>query len=115
MTAHPAVEEARGRIAVLRGPLVYCLEEADLPPGVPMHEVHIPRDVRFEASHEPGLLGGVTVLEGEVCRRRAPEWRGRLYAELPETACERVRVRLIPYYAWLNRGPGEMQVWLPPA
>jgi len=113
MMAHPEVEEAQNRIAVMRGPIVYCLESPDLPEGVAVHEVRIPRDIELTARFEADLLGGVAVLEGVACRLPGPAWEGRFYAEAPRTACERLPIRLIPYYAWLNRGRSEMRVWLP--
>ncbi len=113
MMAHPEVEAAHNQVAVMRGPIVYCLEAADLPEGVPVHEVCIPRDIELTAKFEVELLGGVTVLEGIACRRRNPDWSDRLYAELPNAACERLPIRLIPYYAWLNRGQHDMRIWLP--
>ena len=97
----------------MRGPVVYCLEGADLPDGVPVHEIHIPRDMELTATHEPDLLGGITVLEGTACRRREPDWAGKLYAELPKASCECLPIRLIPNYAWLNRGQHDMRIWLP--
>ena len=113
MVAHPEVEEAHNQVAVMRGPVVYCLEGVDLPDDVPVHEVYIPRDIELTAKLEADLLGGVTVLEGTACRRRGPDWSGKLYAELPTTSCESLPIRLIPYYAWLNRGRRDMRVWLP--
>jgi len=111
--AHPRVEELRGQVAVVRGPLVYCLESVDLPEGVRISEVHVPQDVCWSPRHDPSLLGGVTVLEGEV--RRVPEgdWAGRLYRPLRPVPGEGVRARLIPLYAWANRGISEMTVWMP--
>lgn len=113
VAANPNVEETRNQVAVMRGPLVYCLEAADLPEGVPIHEVSLPRDVAWATRHDPEFLGGVTVLETTGCRRRGPDWTDRLYAELPDAPCEPVPLRLIPYYAWLNRGNHQMRVWLP--
>ena len=113
MMAHPEVEEAHNQVAVMRGPMVYCLEAPDLPEGVPVHEVHIPRDIELTPRFEANLLGGLTVLEGRACRRRDPDWTGTLYAEMPSAACECLPIRLIPYYAWLNRGQHDMRIWLP--
>lgn len=113
MMAHPEVEEAHNQIAVVYGPMVYCLEAPDLPEGVPVHEVHIPRDIELTATFDPDLLGGLTVLEGTACRRRNPGWKATLYAELPKADCECIPIRLIPNYAWLNRGQHDMRIWLP--
>lgn len=113
--AHPLAEELRNQVAVMRGPLAYCLEEIDLPAGVRLSEVHLPRSTSLVPRHDPGLLGGVTVLEGEAWRFADPdpEWAKALYRDLPEVAPERLAVRLIPYYAWANRGQSPMTVWLP--
>lgn len=114
--SHPNVEETHNHVAMMRGPLVYCLEAVDLPDGVPIHEVVLPRSAAWSVRHDPSLLGGVTVLETQACRFRGPDWTDRLYAELPSSpssSCERIALRLIPYYAWLNRGNGPMRVWLP--
>ncbi len=55
----------------MRGPLVYCLEWAELPEGVAVPDVRAPRDIELTARHDPDLLGGVTVLEGEPLRADA--------------------------------------------
>src|SRR5262249_28097970 len=112
--AHPLVEEARNQVAVKRGPLVYCLESTDLPAGVTVQEVLLPRDARFEPRFEPGtlwvLLDGVAALEGGAIVQPAGDWAGLLYRELSRSAAHPVRIRLIPYYAWGNRGLSEMTV-----
>ena len=113
MIAHPLVEQCRNQVAVMRGPVLYCLESPDLPADVPVHEVHIPRDIRFAARRRPDLLAGVTVLEGTALRLPEGDWAGRLYRELPSAVAEPVNIQLIPYYAWANRSVGEMSVWLP--
>ena len=72
MESHPLVEETRNQVAVMRGPLVYCLEDKDLPPGVAIENVRIERDAKWQVRHEANLLHGVTVLEtqGESCPRQ---------------------------------------------
>jgi len=113
LKAHPKVEEARNQVAIMRGPVVYCLESVDLPDGVGVAEVHIPRDVGLTPRYDQGLLGGVTVLEGEACRIRGGEWDGKLYHNIDDGSIEQVLIMLIPYYAWANRGISEMTVWMP--
>ena len=83
MQAHPLVEEARNQVAVQRGPLVYCLESTDLPDGVRVQDVVIPRGIALKPRFDPDLLGGVTVLEGRAEARREPGWSG---AALPRAA-----------------------------
>jgi DUF1680 family protein len=112
LQAHPLVEEARNQVAVQRGPVVYCLESCDLPRGVKVLDVVIPRDIALKPRFDGTLLGGVTVLEGKA-EAVSEEWSGELYREVPRTAARPVELRLIPYYAWGNRGPSEMTVWMP--
>ena len=75
--------------------------------------MYVPPGAEWRPRHEPDLLGGVTVLEGEADVIRRGAWGGALYRELEPAAPERRPVRLIPYYAWANRGVAEMSVWLP--
>ena len=62
--AHPLVEEARNQVAVMRGPIVYCLESVDLPEGVGVDDVALVADATWTPRRDKDLLGGVTVLEG---------------------------------------------------
>jgi len=111
--AHPLVEETRGHAAVMRGPIVYCLESVDLPKEVALENVRLPRTPQWSVRHEPHLLRGVTVLETEFhVATDAGPWTG-LYRRLAPIGPRRVRAKLIPYYAWCNRGPSDMTVWLP--
>ncbi len=102
-----AVEENRGRVALQRGPIVYCFEEADH--EVPVSRIVIPDEAEMTPHFEPGLLGGVVVLRGrgmaEVVRQAED---GALTWET-----QPVPVMAVPYYAWDNRKPGEMVVWVP--
>lgn len=111
--AHPLVEEARNQVAAMRGPLVYCLESTDLPKGVRLQSVAIPRDARLAPRFDRRLLGGVAVLEGKVEAAADPAWGDELYREFKPSAPLPIDVRLIPYYAWGNRGKSEMTVWVP--
>ena len=112
--AHPQVEETRNQLAVQRGPIVYCLESPDLPAGVRVNDVAVDADAPLEAKHDAQLLGGVTVVETTGTARPDGDWEGRLYRPLVrDDASRTVLLRLIPYYAWANRGPTEMSVWLP--
>jgi len=111
--AHPRVEEARNHAAVMRGPVGYCLESVDLPDGVGIAEIHVPRDIQLIPRHDQDLLGGLTVLEGEALRIHQGEWDGRLYRNMSKGSAEEIHITLIPYYAWANRGISEMTVWIP--
>ena len=113
LEAHPLVEEARNHLAVKRGPVVYCLESPDLPTGVGVSAVRLPPAGEWQPRFDPKLLGGVTVLEGKAQAVTEPAWAGgELYREAVGES-KPVDVKLIPYFAWGNRGPSEMTVWLP--
>lgn len=93
--AREEVEADRGRVALMRGPILYCLEEADNP-GASVLNLVLPKDADLVARRREDLLGGVTVLLG----------RGLADGKTP------VAVTAVPYYAWQNRGVGEMTVWI---
>ena len=105
--ANPLVEEAFNQVAVQRGPIVYCLESPDVPEGIRISELALPADVRFEEKSTRIAGSGMLVLEGNA-RRVSPAERDQgLYREIPSERPEPVRIRLIPYYAWGNRGKSE--------
>jgi len=113
LQAHPLVEEARNQVAVQRGPLVYCLESPDLPAGVKVSDVVLPRGSEWKPRVENELLGSVVVLESVAAAGVESRWEGQLYRDLPAEKTRPINVKLIPYFAWSNRGPSEMSVWLP--
>lgn len=113
MEANPLVEEDRDQVAVQRGPVVYCVESPDLPPGVKISDLFIPPDMKFTARYDQHLLGGVVVLDCKPLARREENWRGRLYRDFAPSGLEPINVKFIPYFVWQNRGPSEMSVWLP--
>jgi uncharacterized protein len=112
---HPYVVENAGRVALTRGPLLYCVEQADV------HDLDL-RDLVLgstepTARFEPELLGGVVALQAGV-RSAAPDtgWEDRLYRTAypreADTQTHASRITAVPYYAWANREPGAMRVWL---
>lgn len=111
--ANPRIEQTRNQAAVMRGPLVYCLESVDLPKGTRVDEVFVPRNIKLTPRPGEGVLRGNTVLEGEALRIPTSAWSGQLYRPVSGAQPERVKIRLIPYFAWANRGIAEMTVWLP--
>ena len=113
VAANPAVESARNQVAVMRGPIVYCLESNDLPPGVNFHDVVIPGGIRLSPRYDRALLGGVVVLEGSALAVPEAKWAGTLYQTWKPAKRAEFSLRLIPYYAWANRGVSYMTVWLP--
>lgn len=111
--ANPLVEEDLNQVAIQRGPLVYCLESPDLPPGVNISDVLIPQDIQLTTRYDRHLLDGVAVLEGQALLRPPIDWTGKLYRDFEPEELKRFGVRFIPYCVWQNRGPSEMSVWLP--
>ena len=113
MQSHPLVEETTAQVAAQRGPVVYCLESVDLPEGVDIEQVVVPSEIKFSERYEPETLQGVVVLEGTALAQAAEPWGSELYREVRPVTAREFRLRLIPYYAWANRGKTEMSVWLP--
>lgn len=109
--ANPLVEENRGQVAVQRGPIVYCLESNDLG-GLSIDDIAIPLDAKFTPVDMTIDGSHIKALEGEVINRGEASWKGTLYREVTDKR-QTVKVRLIPYYAWGNRGKSEMTVWMP--
>jgi DUF1680 family protein len=99
--ADPHVKADVGRVALQRGPVVYCLEGVDN--GGHVRNLCLPRDARLSAHFEKDLLGGVVVVEGEALRVSRPT---------EELETKKVAFRAVPYFAWDNRAPGEMIVWI---
>ena len=109
--ANPHVREDRGKVCVMRGPVVYCLEEADN--GPELHRLEMTADPAFSAQYEPDLLGGVVTVTANGRRLMDGGWEDALYRTWEKPEYEARTLRFIPYYAWANRGLGEMTVWLP--
>lgn len=114
-TAHAMVEEACGQAAVERGPLVYCCEGVDTE-AESLDDLYLDP----EAAYRPVAIDiagrTVTALETEMyCMDREEYDREALYQTLVYRGMKKETVRLIPYYAWDNRGFGEMRIWFPVA
>jgi DUF1680 family protein len=110
--AHPAVRQLHGRVALERGPIVYCLEGTDHG-GLVLDRLSLkPEQVAaaFRVEHRPDFLGGVAVLCGPGTRLTSSGAEA-LYASVPPQR-EAVELLAVPYCVWGNREPGEMRVWL---
>ena len=110
--AHPDVRQMQGRLAIQRGPMVYCLEGVDNGDVLLDRIALDPAQVeQFTAEHRADLLGGVTVLRGPGQAIQEDGWsREVLYRRMPSTQ-RPVEVTAVPYATWDNRTPGEMRVW----
>lgn len=112
MESHPLVEESRNQVAVKRGPLVYCLESIDIEGGKCIDDVLIPTDIKFTPQKITIEGSPIIALEGTACLAENASWDGTLYRPVGKVV-KPVNIRLIPYYAWGNRGKAEMTVWMP--
>jgi len=120
LEANAQVTENNGRVAVQRGPLVYCMEQIDQPAGAALKDVALDTrstNAKFEEKFEKDLLGGILVLRhpGAVYEESAD--RSGLYFShnAPPRKSHPARLTFIPYYAWANRVQTAMQVWTPMA
>jgi len=102
LACDPQVKDNVGRVALQRGPLVYCVEGVDH--GGAVRDLVLPDEAELRAEAAPDLLGGVTVLRGPA---------RRVVREGDAVRTTDVELRAVPYYAWCHRGAGEMAVWLP--
>ena len=110
IAADPRVREDAGKVAVTRGPLVYCLEECDN--GKDLHLVRLPHDAAFPVQEASDLPGGVLDITAEGLRESTDWPEDRLYAPATPRQAQPQTLAFIPYYAWANRGIGEMTVWV---
>lgn len=108
---HPRIEEVRGQVAIKRGPIVYCIESPDLPEGTSITDVYLNGDAPLEIEHRPDFLGGVTVINADV-RLRSDRGEG-MYRAVQRPEWKSFRATFVPYFAWSNRGPSEMSVFVP--
>ena len=113
MQAHPLVEKVFNQVAVKRGPVVYCLESADVPEDVKLAEVFIPADINFKTKDFVIENSKMKALAGQGQIYKTGHWSNNLYKELKPAKAENLNTQLVPYYAWGNRGKGDMSVWLP--
>jgi DUF1680 family protein len=107
--AHPDVRFDRGRVALRRGPILFCAEGVDH--SVPLDRLSLGSDVPCRAEFRSDLLGGVIVLNADVVSVSTSGWDGVLYRREPPERCA-TPLTAIPYFAWDNRAAGEMLVWL---
>jgi DUF1680 family protein len=95
LRSHPAVDATEGKLALMRGPLVYCVEDVDHEADV--FDLSVPNSPEFAVEHREDLLEGVTVI--------------RSAAVLEDGGT--TELTAVPYYAWDNRSAGKMRVWIP--
>lgn len=111
--SNPLVANNRHRVAVMRGPLVYCVEQADQS-GCDIRDIVLPTKSDWQIVNRPDLLGGIVTIQTEAYAAQDSEQHTlyRPYGSSTPTL-KPVQLTAIPYYAWANRDAGAMQVWLP--
>ena len=109
--ANPLVEENRNRVAVKRGPVVYCVESKDLQ-GQDIYNVIVPSTISLQPKLVKIDNAEVMSLVGDAKLVDNKNWNNKLYREVSNST-KTAPITLIPYFAWGNRGHAEMQVWLP--
>jgi DUF1680 family protein len=111
--ANPAVRQLEGRVAIQRGPIVYCLEGCDhdnlILDRISVDAAAIPD---FAVEHRPDLLGGVNTIRGQGLAIAGGEWGETLYRSGAAPAQTPIDIVAVPYCVWDNREAGEMRVWL---
>ena len=101
--ANPKVEADHGRVAVERGPIVYCAEWPDNRFNV--HSILLNQHPQFKVTDKPELLYGI--------RQITTDAQALSYDKAGKLVTKDVELTLIPYYAWAHRGEGDIEVWLP--
>jgi DUF1680 family protein len=108
--AHPGVIMNAGRVALKRGPLVYCLEEVDNPGGR-VQRLKLPRTAQLRAENRPDLFDGIVALKADATAIDESEF-SQLYRTAPPRETDST-LTAIPYFLWANRDQGSMVVWVP--
>ena len=111
LEANARVRENIGKVAVKRGPVVYCLEEADN--GKDLHRVYIAKDTAFNAAYDSSFFDGAVLLQSPGKRLSQDDWDANtLYKKATPATYEDCNLKWVPYYLWANRGAGEMMCWV---
>jgi DUF1680 family protein len=106
---HPACRNNIGKVAVQRGPIVYCAEQTDN--GENLAAIQLSATTVLRPRFEPRLLGGVVTLRGTATLPGGSDWDGQLYRPLANSQRRQVPIKLVPYCVWGNRKVGKMQAW----
>lgn len=110
--ANPLIESTRNQVAVKRGPIVYCLESTDLSTKMPIFDVMVPSNISFTTTKMNINNAPVIALNAIAKIAAKINWKNNLY-QILNNQTSAVQIKLIPYYAWANRGKSDMTVWMP--
>ncbi len=109
MKANPKVRADAGKVAIQRGPLIYCLEEIDN--GENLSALSLDAGSELTTGIDETLPEGIVVIRGKAVRDSREGWNDSLYKPYAAIGDE-VGLKAVPYYLWGNREPGEMLVWI---
>jgi len=111
LESHPKVKDNVGKVAIRRGPIIYCVEGVDNLWG-DVWDLEISKDTKLENEYRD-ILGGVVILKGKGWINAPDSWKG-LYLPTKDVDSLRKEVEFIaiPYYSWANREKGPMEVWI---
>jgi len=107
--ANPKVRQDAGRVALMRGPLVYCVETTDNGPH--LNAVILPKNLPAAETSVLTDLNGAVAIDLDVEQEDTLEWGKPLYRSTPAKR-KAAKARFVPYHLWDNRAPGEMLVWV---
>ncbi|WP_125581593.1 glycoside hydrolase family 127 protein [Levilactobacillus cerevisiae] len=109
LQANTAVAEDAGKVAIQRGPMVYCVEQADNPEN--LWNYRLAADANLQYHFNANILNGVGEITAQAAVRQTPQ-TDALYSNYQPTTWQPTSLTLVPYYAWANREDGQMRVWL---
>lgn len=109
LEANPNVRADIGKVAIRRGPMVFCIEEVDN--GSDLHKIFLQKNAEFTSVYDENFLGGAVILKS--CALRLKAWNSdELYRKSQPAQYENIELKWVPYYLWANRGKGEMCCWI---
>ncbi|NLF03195.1 MAG: glycoside hydrolase family 127 protein, partial [Anaerolineales bacterium] len=111
---NPRVDAIRDSLCIQRGPVLYCLEQVDQP-ELDLLDVRVASDALMSAEWRDDLLDGVVTVQLPAYGLEMGDWEDQLYlpADKRPQPAHRVLLTAVPYYAWANREPGAMRMWIP--
>ena len=109
---NPLLRHVAGKVAVQRGPLVYCLEEADN--GEALHNLWLPKDSTFSLIQGKGIFAHKVLIQADGVRMasKQAEQQALYHYDEPPVTSEPQKLTFIPWFSWANRGEGEMRIWV---
>lgn len=110
IVANPEVASDGGKVALQRGPVVYCLEQCDH--GANVHGILLPDGAKLTARHERNFLGGCVTISGKAFAPAPAGWKDVLYRQADSAHLKATNIRAVPYALWCNRRPGYMAAWI---